>query len=211
VADLQIDYENYEKMSDRIKGHEAIQAARATGRMLSMYTSPIQEGREGLTVAEAEEVAEQDPGLIYLDVSSPRVNGVTLVRDTETDAAYVSREAVPADVAAAAVATLRAQGWTVSTSRCDELDERSETPTHQWIWVGWKGTAEPAWWDAARALADSLRDPSFTRIFNALDRGDVVGDDVLRGELDAFLESAQRLPGWDDGDKHAPHPVMWTP
>lgn len=65
------------------------------------------------------------------------------------------------------------------------------------------------WWDAARDLANSMANPTFTRILNALEREDEIGDDVLRGELDSFIAAASVLPGWADGPAYARHPVLW--
>lgn len=52
----------------RISGRKAIALAEAHGLELSMYTSPIEEGRDGLSLAEAQDVASEDPSLIYIDV-----------------------------------------------------------------------------------------------------------------------------------------------
>jgi hypothetical protein len=76
------------------------------------------------------------------------------------------------------------------------------------IQVDYENNAE-AWWDAARALASSGRNPTFTRILNALELHDEAGEAVLRGELDSFLAAASELPGWDSGQRHAPHPITW--
>ena len=78
------------------------------------------------------------------------------------------------------------------------------------IAVDYENNAE-AWWDAAVALADSGRSPSFTRILSALHSSDEIGDDVLRGELDSFLAAASALPGWESGPSHALHPLLWEP
>jgi len=53
----------------RLTGREAIAAAERTGRVLGSYSDPTSEGRDGLTVAESREIASQDPGLVYLDVT----------------------------------------------------------------------------------------------------------------------------------------------
>ena len=51
----------------KLTGHEAIKFAKLTGQALNKYTDPTEEAREGLTVAEAEQVAMEDPGLIWID------------------------------------------------------------------------------------------------------------------------------------------------
>jgi hypothetical protein len=78
------------------------------------------------------------------------------------------------------------------------------------IKVDYENNAE-AWWDAARALANSGRDPTFTRILNAMERSDEASDNVLRGEIDSFLAAASDLPGWESGQRHAPNPIVWQP
>ena len=80
------------------------------------------------------------------------------------------------------------------------------------IKVDFENIAEP-WWDAAQALAASGKDPTFTRIINALlrSRDDEVGDDVIRGDLDAFHAACARLPGWDDGPTYARWPLIIDP
>ena len=57
----------------RLRGHDAIRYAATHGRTLSKYTSPTSEARDGLTVAEAREIARVDPSLIYLEVSRRRI------------------------------------------------------------------------------------------------------------------------------------------
>jgi hypothetical protein len=87
-----------------------------------------------------------------------------------------------------------------------ELPRRDETMSA--VKVDYENNAE-VWWAAAQDLAASGRDPTFTRILNALVRSDEVGDDVLRGELDSFLAAASALPGWESSQRHAPHPLLW--
>jgi len=48
-------------------GYDAIEHARETGAALHKYTDPIEEARRNITVEEAEEIASEDPGLIYTD------------------------------------------------------------------------------------------------------------------------------------------------
>lgn len=52
----------------RLTRTEAIEYAAEHGLTLSKYADPIEDGRDGLTVEEAELVAREDAGLIYLDV-----------------------------------------------------------------------------------------------------------------------------------------------
>lgn len=52
----------------RLTGHDAIEYAEQTeGAILCSYTDPTEEGREGITVDEAREIARQDPTLIYCE------------------------------------------------------------------------------------------------------------------------------------------------
>lgn len=52
----------------RLTGYDAITYAECHGLTLSKYNDPLEEAREGLTVAEARQVAREDMSLIYLDV-----------------------------------------------------------------------------------------------------------------------------------------------
>lgn len=52
----------------RLHGHDAIEFAFATNQTLSKYNDPTEDAREGLSVEEAEEVADEDPNLIYIDM-----------------------------------------------------------------------------------------------------------------------------------------------
>jgi hypothetical protein len=61
---------------------------------------------------------------------APCIDGVTLVRDNETDGGYVSSEALPRAVARAAAKTLSAAGWATSTASND-LD----APGLEWLYV----------------------------------------------------------------------------
>ena len=47
----------------------AIDYAERTGATLCKYADPIEDAREGLTAAEAREIADVDPSLIWVDVS----------------------------------------------------------------------------------------------------------------------------------------------
>ena len=53
-----------------ITGTAAINTARALGLTLSKYNDPSESARDGLSVAEALEVAAEDPELIYLELDS---------------------------------------------------------------------------------------------------------------------------------------------
>jgi hypothetical protein len=52
----------------RLTGFAAISYAEHEGRTLNKAPDRIDDGRTGLTVAEAEAIATEDPGLIWLDV-----------------------------------------------------------------------------------------------------------------------------------------------
>jgi hypothetical protein len=53
----------------RITGTAAIEAAeRDSDVALCSYTDPTEEGRKGLTVEQAREIAREDPSLVYADV-----------------------------------------------------------------------------------------------------------------------------------------------
>jgi hypothetical protein len=47
-------------------GYDAIEYAVANGLTLNKYADPIEDAREGLSVAEARKVASEDPNLIYV-------------------------------------------------------------------------------------------------------------------------------------------------
>lgn len=55
--------------TNRIAGWSAIELAKKHGLMLSKYADPTEGAREGLTVVEAQEIAAEDPGLVYVDAS----------------------------------------------------------------------------------------------------------------------------------------------
>jgi hypothetical protein len=59
----------------RLTGVDAIRRAERDGRTLSKYNDPIEEAREDLSVEEANAVARDDPGLIYLDVEDDALGG----------------------------------------------------------------------------------------------------------------------------------------
>jgi len=54
-------------MTRRLTGYEAIEAARRTGAALNKYGDPIEGPREGISISEAEDVAREDPGLIWTE------------------------------------------------------------------------------------------------------------------------------------------------
>lgn len=58
----------------RLKGHDAIRYASERGRRLSKYADPTEDAPDGLSVPEAREVAAEDAGLIFLDLSHPETN-----------------------------------------------------------------------------------------------------------------------------------------
>lgn len=71
----------------RLHGYIAIEFAAVNDLPLNKYTDPMEDSREGLTVAEAKAVASEDPDLIWLE--SP-----LLVLDAITDANTTADEAV---------------------------------------------------------------------------------------------------------------------
>lgn len=78
-----------------LTGYTAIGYAEIHGLTLSKYADPIEEAREGLTVAEAMGIAAEDPGLVYLEAPAGAL--VFYITDEETAApveAASAREAV---------------------------------------------------------------------------------------------------------------------
>lgn len=59
----------------RITGFDAINYAEREGRTLNKLPDSINEGREGLSIAEAEAIASEDPDLIYLDLTEQEYYG----------------------------------------------------------------------------------------------------------------------------------------
>ena len=53
-----------------LRGHDAIKAAAALGCNLSKYADPIEDARTDVTIYEAREIANEDPGLLWLEVES---------------------------------------------------------------------------------------------------------------------------------------------
>jgi hypothetical protein len=64
------------------------------------------------------------------------------------------------------------------------------------------------WWDAANALANSMRDPTFTRVFNLITLADEVK--VEESDFESFLSAARKLEGWSDGPAKAPNPILFS-
>ena len=57
----------------RYEGRKAIKKAKALGLTLSKYTDPTERAREGLSVSQAEDIAAEDPSLIYLDTENGEI------------------------------------------------------------------------------------------------------------------------------------------
>jgi len=55
--------------------YAAVEFAESYGLCLCKYNDPIEEQRSNLTVGEANEVAKEDPGLIYLDTAEAEAHG----------------------------------------------------------------------------------------------------------------------------------------
>ena len=51
-----------------LRGHDAINAARTLGCTLSKYADAVDNARANVTVAEAEEIAREDAGLLFLEL-----------------------------------------------------------------------------------------------------------------------------------------------
>lgn len=93
----------------RLTGLAAIDYAAARGLVLSKYTDPTDEARDGLTVAEAREIARVDPSLVYLEIGARY--------------AAISRGHAEADAMAARLRELFAQ-W----RETDEARRMGESP-----------------------------------------------------------------------------------
>jgi hypothetical protein len=59
----------------RLTGFEAIEYAELEGLPLNKAADAIDEGRGGLTVAEAEAIASEDPNLIWIEVPDEEYYG----------------------------------------------------------------------------------------------------------------------------------------
>lgn len=53
----------------KLTGYAAIEYAEANGMTLTKYNDPTEDHREGLTPDEARVIANEDPSLIYIEVS----------------------------------------------------------------------------------------------------------------------------------------------
>ncbi len=59
----------------RLTGFEAIDYAELEGLTLNKAADPIDEARTGLSVAEAQAIAAEDPSLIWIDVPAEEYYG----------------------------------------------------------------------------------------------------------------------------------------
>ena len=59
----------------RLTGFEAIEYAEKEGLLLQKAPDAVDEGASNLAVAEAEAIAVEDPGLIWLDVPDEQYHG----------------------------------------------------------------------------------------------------------------------------------------
>ncbi len=57
-------------ITERFHGYQAINIEEIAGATLCKYADPIEGSRDGLDVESAREIATEDPGLIYLDVTT---------------------------------------------------------------------------------------------------------------------------------------------
>jgi len=58
-------------MIDKIlTGHEAIEYAEANGLTLNKYSDPMEGARELVEIAEAREIAADDPALIWIEMDA---------------------------------------------------------------------------------------------------------------------------------------------
>ena len=58
-------------MTDKIlTGHEAIEYAEANGLRLNKYEDPMEGARELVEIAEAREIAAEDPALIWIEMDA---------------------------------------------------------------------------------------------------------------------------------------------
>ena len=88
----------------KIHGTTAIDYTEAKGLTLGKHTDPTEEARTGLTVAEAREIAREDPGLIYCDTAQQSEAGEMAAdhQDMQAllEAAETEAEAIDQDWAA---------------------------------------------------------------------------------------------------------------
>jgi hypothetical protein len=59
----------------RLTGFDAISYAEREGLSLNKSADPIDDARTGLSVAEAEAIASEDPNLIWVEVPDPEYDG----------------------------------------------------------------------------------------------------------------------------------------
>lgn len=88
----------------RLTGTEAIERAERDGRTLSKHADPTEGAREGLTAAEARDVAREDPSLIYLDVMGIETQRTAEAWWTWHDEAYDRHYATMAEAEVACAA-----------------------------------------------------------------------------------------------------------
>lgn len=67
----------------RLTGFDAIAFAQREGLTLNKLADAIDEAREGLTVPEAEAIADEDPDLIWLEVTEEEYDSVPRNMDPE--------------------------------------------------------------------------------------------------------------------------------
>lgn len=65
-----------------ITGQDAIEYAREHGLTLNKYADPTEDARQGLTADEAEEIAREDPSLIYIAAPPRRELQIEIAVDT---------------------------------------------------------------------------------------------------------------------------------
>ena len=56
-------------LTDGLRGYAAIRAAENHGWSLAKFADPTEDARRGITVAEAREIAAEDPSLVCLEVA----------------------------------------------------------------------------------------------------------------------------------------------
>lgn len=59
----------------KLTGMAAIEYAERNGLTLSKYTDPTEEARDGVSVAEAREIAREDAGLVWIEVEADCESG----------------------------------------------------------------------------------------------------------------------------------------
>lgn len=61
-----------------ITGYDAIEIARETGLSIAKHADPMEGARAGLSLEEAEEIASEDPSLVYVEATG-------ILRDADTN------------------------------------------------------------------------------------------------------------------------------